>query len=368
MVCQPADYSSTHLRVSTSDCQAIFEVEFGNDLSTWNATGQWNFSFAISWIAEVTPTGQVVRVASPLAPYQGSANATTRGNEVVLYDTETMNVTNASGAWTPADTGFGSGPPWTVSATTVGITTMEVNWYITGAAANGTENGTGNLSDRVEFSLAISGWPWVSSSDFLGFELDSLGAGGAHFAYNSSSRTLSESWNATGRTFASLVFGPNATVGGWPTSGTGGNNTRRDAKVLSAAATRSSPTPPNPNATVAVQSGVFTAGTPGREAVCLATFENVTGNYSGLSYDPWVVFTPSGTGTIPPSLGGGPNGANGLPAWAPVALGVVAAVAGLGAIAGVVARDRRLRAEGVELVRAMRSALRDPRPPPKGPT
>jgi len=366
MVCQAADYASAHLRVSTSDCQALFSVEFGNNLSAWNATDQWNFSFAISWIAEITPAGQVVRVATPLAPYQGSANVTTRGNEVVLYDTETMNVTNASGGWTPADTGYGDGPPWTVSTTKVGITTMEVNWYVTGAAANGTENGTGNLSDRVEFSLAISGWPWVSSSDFLGFELDSLGAWGAHFGYNSSSRTLTEDWNTTGRTFASLVFGSNATVGGWPSPGGGGPNTTGESRLPAAAATRDSPTDLNPNATVAVQAGVFTAGSPGREAVCLATFENVSGNYSGLSYDPWVVFTPSAGVTFPPPLGNGPVGGNGLPSWAPVALGVVAGVAALGTIAAAVARERRLHAEGVTLVRGIRSALHDVPPPPKG--
>jgi hypothetical protein len=329
LLCNGVNWQTTHLAVYLSGCQAVFEVQYAENFSQpENSTNQYNFSFAIPWVAEITPQGALVRVAEGLAPVSAMANLTVLPG-VVLSSFETLNVTNASGNWNPNDTGFGTGAPWDLSNSTVGNTTVGLNFYLFNASADSGANMTENTSLSVEFDFTVGSWPWVSSTDLLGFGLDSLGAWGSHFVFNPSSRTLQEEWNSTNRTFASLVFGTAANV--------------------------SYPSDQIVPATVTEQAGVFDAGTPARESVVLATFGAVTGGYSFLVYDPWVVFSPGGT-TIPPNLGPpGPSG--GIAAWVPVALALAAVTTGLALMGTYVIRASVLRREGAELIEGMREAL-----------
>lgn len=336
--CQEVAYATLTLAVSTSSCAMVYMVEFGQNLSTWNATNQWNFSFSINAIAEVTPGGQIVRIASPLWPFQGSANITFRGSEVDLFTSETMNVTNASGSWTPNDTWIGPGPQWKISNVSVGITTADVTFHmlLAGNSSNGTAAVPGNSTDRVKFDMSITGWPWLSASDSLGFELASLGAMGSHFSYDPSARALNESWDSNDSTLVSLVFGPTANT--------------------------SAPVGPT-EATVGVEVGLFAEPTQARQSVALVTFEGVAGNYTAVTYDPWVVFLPSGFSTTPPP----PLKAAGSLAWVPVSVGIVAAAAGLVSLGAFVLRTSRLQREGAALVRGMRSVISNDALGPKRP-
>jgi len=343
LVCNGRTWQTLHLAVSLSGCQAVFEVEYAQNFSeTPNATNQYNFSFSIPWIAEITPGGGLVRLASPLAPTSSLVNLTRFPGELIVSTLETMNVTNASGTWSPNSTGYGTGTPWNVSNTTVGTTTIGVTFYLFNATnPHPGTNTTENTSLAVEFDLTIGPWPWVRTTDLLGFGLVSLGAWGSHFAYNESSRTLQEEWNSSNRTFASIEFGTGANV-------SYDNNTYFG------------------QSTVSQQAGAYVAGAPGRESVVLSTFGAVTGGYGFLVYDPWVVFSPGATGpsSHPPFLTVSPSG---WPAWVAVSLALVAAVAGLACLAAVVLRGQRLRSEGATLVREMRNAISEPSEPPSRP-
>ena len=332
--CGGQRYETTHLAVAMSGCQALFTVEYAKNFSqNTNATNQYNFSFDIPWVAEISPTGALVRLASPLAPVTTLVNLTQLPGEVILSTLETLNVTNASGTWSPNDTWSGTGAQWNVSNTTVGTTTIGVTFYLFNSSAGAEANTTENTSLSVEFGFAVGPWPWLSSTDSLGFGLESRGAEGSHFVYNQPSRTLQEEWNSTNYTFASIVFGTGAEI-------------EYPNESLS-------------EATVSEQAGVYNAGTPGRESVVLVTFGGVTGGYSFVSYDPWVVFSP-GTTVSPPSP---PPAGAGWPAWVVLALVLVAAVVAMSTLGVFVMRERRLRREGEELVREMRTAISESAPP-----
>jgi hypothetical protein len=335
LLCNGGSWQTTHLEAWASGCQALFGVNYAENFSSFNASQQYNFSFAIDWIAEFTPEGQIVRAASPLAPSYGTANATESGNEVNLTARYITNVTNATGNWTPNDLWRGTGPQWNASAPSVGTTLLNVVFHLSNVPVNASANVTRNSSLAVKFDVGIATWPWASSDDLLGFDLESLGAGGAHFAFNTSSRTLAERWNQDNTTFASLVFGPQANV-----------TYSSDATVPS-------------NVTEAV--GLFDAATPAREAVSLVTLGDVAGGYVYASYDPWVEFSP--TGLVVPPGASPPMGTAGFPPWLAVALSALALTAGLGLIGVYTVRSSVLRREGAELVAGMREAIsRVPRP------
>lgn len=335
VICRETEWQTAHLWVGTSGCQAGFTVMYAQNFSRYNASNQYNFSFFLPWVAEVTPSGQLVRLASPLNPYAGAANVTVGPTEVNLSWVGAMNVTEASGDWTPNDTWAGSGPQWNISNTPVGTTTMDVVFHLFNVTANASANATENASHGVKFDVGVSGWPWASSTDLLGFGLQSLSAAGAHFSFNQSSGTLAESWNANNRTFASLVFGGVANV--------------------------TYPSAASAPSTVEEQVGLFYAASPARESVALVTFGGVAGNYSSVRYDPWVVFSVGST-SVTPVLP--PPSSAGAPAWVAVLLGLVAAVVGLSGILAVVARNERLRKEGEELVQGMRTAISEGTGPP----
>jgi len=327
--CTNAGWNNTHLRIGLASCQAIFGAQYEvNNSAIPNATNGYNFSFAIEWVGEFTPAGQLVHLASPLAPDSGQANVSVRGNSVNFSMFQVLNVTNATGQWTPDDSWYGSGPQWNVSSQSIGtaVLRMGVQLNVSQFAA---ANSTGNASSSVKFDVGVSGWPWASPTDQLGFMLGSLGAWGSYFTYNATSSTLAEKWNTTNRTFISVVFGGTANV--------------------------TYPSGPGAIASVAEQAGIYAAGIPDREAVVLVSFGSVAGNYSQVAYDPWVVFSLI-PGTVPPGPSvSSPSG--GWPAWLVVAAAVTVLFGGLAVLAGKVVRDYRTRRQGEELVRGMRVAI-----------
>lgn len=346
-VCNGPEWGTGHIRVGVSGCQAVFDVGWAKNYTYWfnttnltlNTSSPYNISFALSWIAEVTPAGQVVRVGSPLDPFAAVDYGNWTGGP--WGQLNAFNVTNASGAWNPNATWSGSRTPWNVSSSPVNTSWIIVSFELQNASTNGTTSTVDNPSYSVEFSVFIGGWPWASTADHLGFDLEALGALGSHFSFNSTARTLGESWNVTNQTFVSMVFGSSANV----------NETSNFPET---------PT----TASVSEQAGVFPATSYDREAQVLVSFGGVAGGYWNVTYDPWVVFSPTTT-VVPP----GPMvpASNGFPAWTWVAVAAVATLALFAGIGGIVLRDLRLHREGQQLVDGMRRAIAQvPRPPNRG--
>lgn len=324
--CDGGSWSTSHLMVWGSGCEALFGVIYANNFSNTNWSQSYNFSFMIPYVAEVNGSGGLVRLADPMNPGAASTTVTSVPGEVNVSLDEQVNVTSADGVWTPNDTLWGSGPQWTNGTAVLGVTTLAVDFHLFNASPQGPANG----SYRVKFDLNIAGWPWASRSDSLGIGLQALGAGGAHFAYVASANTLAESWNANDAPFVNLTFGNVAGT----TSASGATGT----------------------AQVGVDAGLFAGGTPDRQAVTLLTFQNTSGGYSQLSYDPWVAFSgPSSSPIQGVNNSGPPLGDARVVALAPyLALGGIVAVAAGGAS---VVRRRQLRRDGEALVRGIEQLI-----------
>lgn len=359
-VCNGEEETVGHLSVGVSGCQAVFAVGYDANYTyyynstnlTLNTTSQYNLTFALSWIAEITPEGQVVRVATPLDPFAagtgpfsaaagGDGGPPASANSIVVGDFEDMNVTNASGPWSPNETAPGAVSSWNVSSSPVGTAWMIGSFSLQNVSANSSASPIGNASYSVEFSVFFEGWPWASPADHLGFVLSTLGASGSHFSFNATSSSLAESWNLTNRTFVRMVFGPSAFVN----------------------ATTTFPETPAV-ASVGEQVGLFSAASYDRDAQVLVSFGGVTGGFWNVTYDPWVVFFPTAVVSPPPPP---IHLSSGVPSWVWVAVAMVAVTAGLAGIFGFTLRDLYLHREGRRLVDGMRRAISDaPKPPNRG--
>ncbi|MDE1837973.1 MAG: hypothetical protein KGJ23_15335 [Euryarchaeota archaeon] len=152
----------------------------------------------------------------------------------------------------------------------------------------------GANDSSLSFELNESGWPWVSSSDQLGVELDSTAATGSEVAYSPGSTTLSEAQSGGGSVEANLALGPNAaTSGGAPTS-----------------------------LSVSTQAGIFSSGASNNLAAILLTLGG-PGGYAGFSYGPSLTFFPLPAKVAPQTLGILSIAAIGLVVVAAVILGVL---------------------------------------------
>jgi len=318
------EWASGDLTVLAAKSQAVFSVAYTGEtlFGTYNGANLYNYSFSIPWLAEVNPAGAIVRVADPLAPRSEVENVTTIPGQVIVADQETVNVTNATGTWTPAAVGN------VQTAQLLGTAVLQVVFHL--FRVSGT--GNGNESYTARFDIDLLQWPWASGNDRLGVAFDSPAPSGAHTSYNESSRTLGVVSNATGHGIVGVEYSRYAIAAG-------------------------SFVNPIQNASVQVQVGQFTGTAPTPEALTLLTFANASGYYPTLIYDPWIHFSP----VSPPA----PPAPARWPPWlVPVVPAVAVATVGGSAIALFV-RRRRLRREGQELVQRMRAAIAAPPSAPK---
>lgn len=329
--CHGVQWFSGHLEVGSNGCQSLFAVNYAQDFSNWTSSGAYNFSFSIGWVAEIDGAGHLVRLGNAIGPSAAQASIAPGRGEVNVSVTETLNITAASGNWTPTDAwSLWNGTNWTVGDAPVGTASLGVVFHL--ANVTGAANSSANQSTAVKFDVDLQDWPWASSDDHLGFELGCLGAGGSHFTYQSTNRTLLERWNASNRTFVTLEFGGEASV-------------------------------QYPNGTLAVSTtGVdthlFYAASRDRQAVALVTFGGATGNYTSVHYDPRVAFVPE-----PP---GSPANRSGAWWWLPlpyaVAGGGVATICLL--VIAVWAHGRKVRREGNAILGEIDRILAQERGPP----
>ncbi len=337
-LCQGESWNTSHLLVETGGCQAFFTIDYSPNSSYWIGPGAYNLSFSIPWIAEINTSGGLVELASPLSVASWTASVISTPNEVNVTLNQTINVTAASGEWIPNDTGFGSGPQWSIGAPVVGTVVFVVTFHLLNVTSSSSASAAQNTTYSVKFDMWTAHWPWASSADQLGIGLTSLGVEGSHFAYNATNRSLADISNATGQSFVSLVFGNQA--------GTYAGGGQLE------------------NASVGLQAGLFTAANPLREAVALLSFDGVPGGYFNLAYDPWVDFSPGSSVTTPPPSHNAPIAPDYGFLTGVIAAGSLAAVA---AASVVVIRRRRLRREGEELVQGMNRVIRGEGKPPDRP-
>lgn len=281
----------------SGNCRGLFDTDY----RAYNASTGYSFansSFDVGAIAEVAPSGVLQALAVPGYQGFGEVNLTESSTGVNATDVMVGNVTTAIGLnansgepngqtplWTPGDaSGWNGSTIWGNGARVLGRTTITAVFHFN------TEGG--GASNRVEFDVSVSGWPWVNASDQLGLEIVASAEVGTYFVYSAAADTITEEWVANGSAAASLVFGPTANATGPGTS------------------------------TLAVgdQVGLYPAGSQPDLAYALLAFEGA-GGYSNLTYDPWIVFGPAAglLGPIP-----GPTSGATLPL---LAVGIIAAVA-----------------------------------------
>jgi hypothetical protein len=251
----------------SGNCLGSFEVDY----AAFNATSGFayeNSTFTVGPLAEVTPLGAIVALATPGFQGSGTVSVTSNPQGVNVTDIVVGNVTNAIGVnrsnnesfptpdWIPSEaSGVGGAITWGQGDQVLGRIVLGIVFHFA--------NGSGNGSSRVKFDVTVTGWPWVSPKDVLGVEVAAQSyalPGGSHFSYTPSTDTITQQWDSNGRTISSLAFGPTANASGEPPS----------------------------SLRVTDQVGLYPGDDP-TLAVALLTFVGA-GGYANMTYDPWVLF------------------------------------------------------------------------------
>ncbi len=216
----------------------------------------------IAGLAEVNATGYF----AAFAPFEDNntiwqLSSSMSAGTLDLTFTTTSPVVSAQGDWEAGD----DGSPVSV----LGNATFRVNVYLNDSAPSTTNS--------ARISVNATGWPWVNNSDALGLDLAMIAAKDTRIASSvgPTNYLLQELSNATNASVASLLWAPAATV-------LYGNGATSSSPVTTFSATSST----------------------GANSTVHLLFGSVAGNYSSLSYDPWIALN-LGAFQVPP-----------LPAWA----------------------------------------------------
>jgi hypothetical protein len=284
------------------NCIGQFETDY-RWFSATSGSVFGNSTFDVAGVAEVTGSGTLDALAVP--GYQGS------GQMTVVYTPTAINITDVivgnvttvldlnsttytpngeTPEWAPNEAPGGGGASfWGNGPLVLGNVTIVVVFHF--------DNQSGPASNLVKFDVMVKGWPWVSSSDQLGLALHATAEQGTHFVYSSAADTIAQEWDSNGTVATSLEFGPSA------------NATDPPSALQASDEVGLTPSGPSPTA-----------------AVALLTFAG-PGGYSGLVYDPWIVFGSGGSSVFvpPPPPAGGAT----LPLVAVGAIAFAASVLGL---------------------------------------
>ena len=255
------------------------------------AGAQYNFTFMIWAVAELTPAGTI----DELAPLVGDSPANVTVNrstqEVNFTVEQSAPVAPTTGPWNPGTTIGDQEPggwiPWPngddPGNATTGNVRIQTVFHITanGAGAGsmssvGSSNSSGSPAGtyQLKFDLAVFSWPWVNRSDHLGFGFGSISPYGAHYQFNGSTGNLSDVWNQSDQPFVSLLLSPQATAVG-PNGTTTAVGVSSDAYLW-------------PNAST--PRGEYGPIAYGFDVWVLVNFTSQSGGYDSLIYDPWIVF------------------------------------------------------------------------------
>lgn len=219
-------------------------------------------TLGIAGLAEVMPNGYF----AAFAPFEANnttwqLSSITSGGTLDLTFTTTSPVVSAQGDWEAGDDGSPEG--------ILGNATFRVNIYLNDSAPATTNS--------ARISVNATGWPWVNNSDALGLDLRMFAAKDTRIASSvgPTNYLLQELANSTNTSVASLSWAPAATV------------LYGDGSSSSSAVTTFS-----------------TTASTGANSTVHLLFGSVAGNYSSLSYDPWIALN-LGAFQLPP-----------IPAWA----------------------------------------------------
>lgn len=281
--------------VAISRCGASF-VAWANQ-----SEAHIDLGLALGWLSEFSSAGKVRALAN-------LRNATI-GPEDVGYTPEGLSVqiplsavvTSGTGQWNASDAMSGGGEEEiTPGEHVLGTSTMTVSFLL---------GLNGSSTPKVQLGLSLSEWPWNSSADSLGLEVDTNASTGSELSYDASTLELSQSSNS-GAANAILELNSSAT------SQSGGFGA--------------------PLST-AIDTEVFSMGGPQNFAVTLLSFLGQPGGYLDLSYVSSIAFPRPSVGPsvpVPPLSTGG---------WAAV-IGVLVAAVVL-VVVGVRARRKPLEEE-----------------------
>jgi hypothetical protein len=318
-VCGDAqEWQKGRLIVSENGCR------LGASFVWLNATLAFGFGFDVGGMAEINPSGEIVRYTDLAQDAVATTSLESSSGGVTLSTNETQHVANGSGRWNPtafSPNGSAAGPEQNISGTwqtgpTVGTVGVQLVFHVGNSSGIVSPSG-GSAPSGFKFDLNVNGWPWASSNDSLGLWMSSEAPDGAHFVWHAADQNLTQTWNGaswsnlsqgspwsyTGPPIASLVLGPVASASGLVASQL---NVSGAADIFYQDESRD------------------------RGSVLLVNFSG-PGGYNSLHYDPWVVLDGLGQG-LPTgtsfwtslSLGGIPGGVVVVGSAVALVLGVVA--------------------------------------------
>ena len=310
-LCNGLNYQTQHFSVGTSGCQIFVSVAWAQNPSEWSSS-DYNYSFAIEGLAEINSAGQIVEYSNLLMPVGATTSIQFTPSLVNLSINETQNVTQAYGSWNPGAVREGVNQ----TGSTIGTVIVQAVFHMQNSTSS-----TSGPANALKFDVDVSGWPWANVNDHLGLQLSALAAGGAEFAWNSQEQNLTEIWDSGGQPYAGLQLSP--------TAGTFGSSQGPST------------------VTVSSDAGLFSAASPDREAILLMNFTGGAVGYTSLHYDPWIIF--SGSGSTPGSPTSASSAGSAIPVILVIGLTVVVAAVVLSVMA---------------IARARKSSIRTP---PRGP-
>lgn len=243
---------------------------------------------SLGGLAEVNAEGKIQSFASFVLPGLRWNVTPTIGTSSTAVDFEAqIPVLAASGDWESGDDNGGNSSP-------IGNVSAEIAFSFN--ASTGPDPGT------VAYSLNVSDWPWLSASDALGVEVRSNISASVGYWQLTRANTLTELSRTDATPLAAFVWSSSALTrysgGGEDESSVGAYHN-------------------------------FSGG--GSSSLLRLNFTNVPGNYSTLSYDPWLeILSPGALGTE-------------LAAWVLTPLSIGTLAVGVAVAVGFAALARRRR-------------------------
>jgi hypothetical protein len=284
--CNDVYGQTSHFNLSESGCLLEANVSWTENSNDWSEP-TYAFSLGLWGLAEVDAAGQMVEFSNLAFQVAASTSVVSSAQFVNVTINETQIVTKASGPWDPENLWS-----WGANQTGGSLGTVEVQVVFHLSTSSYV---TGGLTNGLKFDVDVSGWPWANVNDHLGLELDALAPAGYEYSWNPVTQNLTQSMTTGVSHTAALELGGSAST-------FGSNPGASSAAVTSSA-------------------GIYTLGTPQREALVLMDFTGGHPGYSALHYDPWIVFSSANAGA--PSLVGSSMGSSSL--LSVVVVGVFAA-------------------------------------------
>ncbi len=271
----------------------LISLIFPNPVPSFTIQSDRNASLStrhvLTGVAEITPTDN----ATSFAPFdQSGANwrfASAEGaSSTTVWLNATLKVVGAVGSWESPD-------DVAELEDSSGTAQVSLAFYLNASTAPDPA--------AVRFTVNVTHWPWINTSDSIGFGFVDVAVPGTSIRPGASPNSLVEVRSQDQATLSTLSWASQATV--YYRTGGNGNSSVGTYRAIAANGT---------NSTIHLEFGA------------------VAGGYTDLSFDPWIRLNLSALAAAPP-----------IPAWlwTPQSLGILAlAVAATAVLAIFAARSR----------------------------